>query len=491
MRKKFLGRLACGLLTAVTVIGAFSSKSIMVSNAASKTLGVPYNYVDIKTVDGNGKDLTRTSFSLKDTSGNELVKWSSGYGHAAYYAPHIFTSDEAIDTVTIPAGNYGFYSDVNPGLATDKTFTLKDHDENRNELSVTYINIDSYYNNFGYQAVSYDDFALMIDGEGNNRDRYQTASTDKQYYKVKIHLADFWPNQFNDDGTITHEVRDLGTYNVTPNKITNVTDTASVKCYFLVLSNQVANFVTPDANGDVEVYVSANESILGYTTAYRYTNCHGSNGKIGTPDVKVYNKVKDVKNSGNSTANLLSMQNVKAGTYTVTATNNATMAKETKQITVSESTNVQSFTLAFTFGEEASTEVEPSTEAETTTEAETSTETETTTEVETTTETETTTEAETTTEVETTTAEVAAEEELVTAELETEVITAEAETVQANIAETAKAGEVAADEDTISGVDTGDRAATVFYIEVAIFALACLVAAGIINQIKTKKKSDN
>ena len=167
MRKNYLGKLACCLLTAVSVIGAFTVKSVIVSNAASTTLGAPYNYVDLKTVDSEGNNLKNTSYSLTDSNGNQLVKWSSGNERYANYANHIFTSDEAIETVTVPAGTYGFYSNVPAGFAKANTVALTDHDSNGDEVSTTNIDIDSYYNKFGYQSVSYPNFHVMLSGSGN------------------------------------------------------------------------------------------------------------------------------------------------------------------------------------------------------------------------------------------------------------------------------------------------------------------------------------
>lgn len=461
MRKKYLGKLACCLLTAVSVVGALTVKSVIVSNAASTTLGAPYNYVDLKTVDSEGNNLKNTSYSLTDSTGNQLVKWSSGNELYANYAKHIFTSDEAIETVTVPAGTYAFYSNVPAGFAKDNTVALTDHDSNGEAVSTTNINIDSYYNKFGYQSVSYPDFHVMLSGSGNTGDFYNVISTDKQYYKVKIHLNDYWPNTFDDNGVIEHKVKG-NPYKLTPNTTYNTSDGGYIKCYLLIVSDQVANFVTPDSNGDVEIYVAANGSHLGYCTDYDYAltgSYGGGGGTVGSPDSTATNHKEDVTDSGNSTSGLLSMKNLKAGTYTVTATNSRLNATDTQQFTVSESTNVQTFTLSFFASEE-----ETSTETETSTEAEPSTETETSTE------------AEPSTEIETTTGEVAADEELVTTE---------------NATASVKAGEVAADEATSSNVKTSDRAHTALYIELLLVAFACITTVVVFNQVKSKKNSDN
>ena len=335
------------------------------------------------------------------------------------------------ETVTLPAGNFGFYSDIdmdtlkNTGIDTTNLVKFEQYskDENgKNIVNVTKsIDMSNYYNNFGYETISFSPFSFTFNGGGNIANSYDNAESDQTYVKTTINLHELFGSYFNEDGTHTftystynYKLDEDGnivsketleyTHDVVFNVRTAYDDGTTAAGYLAIVSDSVVNVVTPDENGNVTVYVNQETGHMDYVTDFRYTigiTHGGGGGHTASPYRNIY----------------------------------------------------------------ILTEYETETEIESTTEAEATTKNEPTTEAEATTKNEPTTEAETTI-----AGEVAADEEIVIAEVVTEN-------------ETVLAGEVAADN---TSVQTGDTANIKLYVIILIFAVVCIIA-GIITTIIRRK----
>ena len=458
MRKTTLSKIAgfglAAIMTSAIVFGNFSTTS----KAASKSLGAPYNTINLSVLDNaTGKNLASSSMKLRNSDGKAIASWSSANEAYANYPDHDFTMADASDTKTVPAGQFGLYSTVNPAFGNDSAVKFVFDGDKEQKIA-----IDNYYNNFGIVTPNASDFSFRLDGSGNVAHYYKVSATPTQYIKVRIRLNEYWPGYFDENG----KSKGIG-----DNKVSYGVEerfgSDSSKSYLAIVSDQVINYVAPDANGYVDVYVNPETDHMDYETSFNYGSSSGG-GRVGHPESTVSNEVSDPQDN-NSTSGTLSVKNLPAGTYTVEASRYRSNETDSATFTVTESQNVQNFTVSlFT----APTPVV--TEPETTTEAPTETPTETTTEEVTEAPTEETTEevTEVSTEESSETGEVAADTDYV---------------VETTTAVVESTGEVAADVDS---VQTGDESNAKLYVIILVVAAVCLVAVGAYTIIRNKKDSD-
>ena len=446
MRKTTLSKIAsfglAAIMTGAIVFGNFSTTS----KAASKSLGAPYNTVNLNVLDNaTGKNLASSSLKLRNSDGKAIASWSSANEALAHYSDHDFTMADALDTKTVPAGQFGLYSTVDPAFGNDSAVKFVFDGDKEQKIA-----IDNYYNNFGTVTPIASDFSFRLDGSGNVAHYYKVSATPTQYIKVRIRLNEYWPKDFDENG----KSKGIGDNRVSYG-VEERFGSDSSKSYLAIMSDQVINYVAPDANGYVDVYVNPETDHMDYETSFNYGSSSGG-GSVGHPESTASNYVSDPQNN-NSTSGTLSVKNLPAGTYTVEASRIRSNETDSATFTVTESQNVQNFTVSlFT----APTPVV--TEPETTTEAPTETPTEESTEVVT----------EALTEESTETSEVAADTDYV---------------VETTTAVVESTGEVAADVDS---VQTGDESNAKLYVIILVVAAVCLVAVGAYTVIRNKKDSD-
>ena len=446
MRKTTLSKIAgfglAAIMTGAIVFGNFSTTS----KAASKSLGAPYNTINLNVLDNaTGKNLASPSLKLRNSDGKAIASWSSANEALAHYSDHDFTMADASDTKTVPAGQFGLYSTVNPAFGNDSAVKFVFDGDKEQKIA-----IDNYYNNFGTVTPIASDFSFRLDGSGNVAHYYKVSATPTQYIKVRIRLNEYWPEYFDENG----KSKGIGDNRVSYG-VKERFGSDSSESYLAIMSDQVINYVAPDANGYVDVYVNPETDHMDYETSFNYGSSSGG-GSVGHPESTASNKVSDPQDN-NSTSGTLSVKNLPAGTYTVEAKRYRSDETDSATFTVTESQNVQNFTVSlFT----APTPVV--TEPETTTEAPTETPTEESTEVVT----------EALTEESTETSEVAADTDYV---------------VETTTAVVESTGEVAADVDS---VQTGDESNAKLYVIILVVAAVCLVAVGAYTVIRNKKDSD-
>jgi hypothetical protein len=446
MRKTTLSKIAsfglAAIMTGAIVFGNFSTTS----KAASKSLGAPYNTINLNVLDNaTCKNLASSSMKLRNSDGKAIASWNAGNEASAHYSDHDFTMADALDTKTVPAGQFGLYSTVNPafGNASAVKFVLDNDREQK-------IAIDNYYNNFGTVTPIASDFSFRLDGSGNVAHYYKVSATPTQYIKVHIRLNEYWPEYFDENG----KSKGIGDNKVSYG-VEETFGSDSSKSYLAIMSDQVINYVAPDANGYVDVYVNPETDHMDYETSFNYGSSSGG-GHVGHPESTVSNEVSDPQDN-NSTSGTLSVKNLPAGTYTVEASRIRSNETDSATFTVTESQNVQNFTVSlFTAPTPVVTEPETTTEVPTETPTEESTE-----EV-----------TEATTEESSERSEVAADTDYV---------------VETTTAVVESTGEVAADVDS---VQTGDESNAKLYVIILVVAAVCLVAVGAYTIIRNKKDSD-
>ncbi len=141
---------------------------------------------------------------------------------------------------------------------------------------------------------------------GNLGMKFDYDSTGGEYVKIKIKLSDYFPYDFNDDGTMTGKLSD-GTYKDFDFTYENFgTDSSGEPCYatsgaYAVSGGAVTSFV-PDKNGYAEFYISRQLGVDTGLMAYKY--CNLENGvKCETKTTGKLNGLTcgDVDTSGNIT----------------------------------------------------------------------------------------------------------------------------------------------------------------------------------------------
>lgn len=166
---------------------------------------------------------------------------------------------------------------------TDKNFGAKFRTTDEKDYDIWFkdcINAPRFLNlPKGEKFVKY----MMTQGHGyfgNVQTFYQFDKTGGEYVKIRIKLSDYFPDGFNDDGTMTGKLSD-GTYKNFDFTYEDFgTDSSGKPCYatsgaYFVSGGAVTSFV-PDKNGYAEFYISRQ---LGEDTglmAYKY--CRLKNG---------------------------------------------------------------------------------------------------------------------------------------------------------------------------------------------------------------------
>ena len=115
---------------------------------------------------------------------------------------------------------------------------------------------------------------------GNAGMKFNYDSTGGEYVKIRIKLSDYFPYDFNDDGTMTGKLSD-GTYKNFDFTYEDFgTDSSGKPCYatsgaYFVSGGAVTSFV-PDKNGYAEFYISRQLGVDTGLMAYKY--CRLKNG---------------------------------------------------------------------------------------------------------------------------------------------------------------------------------------------------------------------
>ena len=174
---------------------------------------------------------------------------------------------------------------------TDKNFGAKFRTTNEKDYDIWFkdcINAPRFLNfPKGEKFVKY----MMTQGHGyfgNVQTFYQFDKTGGEYVKVKIKLSDF-SRLFNENGTMTAELRD-GSYKDFDFTYEDFrTDSNGVKCYaesgvYATSGGTVTSFA-PDKDGYAEIYVSRQLGVDTKVMSYRYCRlkdgAHCDYGRIG------------------------------------------------------------------------------------------------------------------------------------------------------------------------------------------------------------------
>ena len=109
---------------------------------------------------------------------------------------------------------------------------------------------------------------------GNTGMKFNYDSTGGEYVKMRIKLSDYFPDVFNDDGTMTGKLSD-GTYKNFDFTYEDFgTDSSGKPCYatsgaYFVSGGAVTSFA-PDKDGYAEIYVSRQLGVDTKVMSYRY-----------------------------------------------------------------------------------------------------------------------------------------------------------------------------------------------------------------------------